>query len=83
MAYTKQHDFDEEVVRRINAYIKENDLSYQKIAEETGLTYQQLYQLLHFNRIIKLREYTLLCEAFQEPLGYFTNGINTKGGNAT
>ena len=71
MANTLKHDFDDIVIGRINAYIKENNLSYQKIGEATGLTYQQLYQLLHRNQLIKLREYVLLCEAFKEPLEAF------------
>ena len=71
MAYTRPHEFDEIVIGRINDYIRENNLSSQKICEATGFTYQQLYQLLHRNQLIKLREYVLLCEAFNEPLEAF------------
>ena len=76
MAYTKQHTFDEAVIDRINTYIEENNLSHQKVAEATGMSYQQLYQLRHKNNCIKLREYIRLCEAFKEPFERFICGID-------
>lgn len=76
MGYIKSHSFDEAVVDRINSYIEENDLSHKKVAEATGMTYQQLYQLRHKNQCIKLREYIKLCEAFNEPFEKFICGIN-------
>lgn len=75
MAYTKKHTFDEKVIDRINEYIKENDLSLRNIADFSGLTYQQLYQMLHRNQLLKLREYVLLCQTFQEPLERFVCDI--------
>lgn len=71
MPYTRKHPFDERVVDRINAYIKENNLSIKKIAAESGLTYQQLYQLLNKRQMIKLREYVSICRAFKEPFEKF------------
>ena len=71
MPYTKKHPFDERVIDRINDYIKENNLSMKKIAAEAGMTYSQLYQLLHKNQVIKLREYVNLCKAFKEPFDKF------------
>ena len=71
MPYTKKHPFDERVIDRINDYIKENNLSMKKIAAEAGMTYSQLYQLLHKNQVIKLMEYVNLCKAFKEPFDKF------------
>lgn len=71
MPYIKEHPFDKKVIDNINLYIKKNELSLKNISEYSGLTYQQLYQLLHYNQIIKLREYVLLCKVFNEPLEKF------------
>lgn len=68
---TKKHEFDGFVIDKINSYIYFHDLSLPKIANEAGLSYQNLYQLLHKNQTIKLREYVALCTAFEEPLDYF------------
>jgi transcriptional regulator with XRE-family HTH domain len=78
MPYTNNHSFDEAVIDRINDYIESNNLSIKKVAVATGMSYQQLYQLLHKNRCIKLREYIRLCKAFNEPVDAFVKGINNK-----
>jgi len=71
MPYTRKHPFDERVIDRINAYIKENNLSIRKIAAESGMTYQQVYQMLNKKQLIKLREYVSICKAFREPFDKF------------
>lgn len=78
MAYTKQHPFDEAVIDNINAYIVENGLSHVKIARAAGLSYQQLHQIRHKNRRLKLAEYVQLCRAFDEPLERFICGESIK-----
>lgn len=76
MAYTKQHSFDKEVVRRLRAYIEENNLSLSKIASASGMPYQRLYHLLYNSQLIKLREYVVLCQTFKESLDFFLDGID-------
>lgn len=71
MGYTKEHRFDEKVVDRINGYIRENMLSLSAIATKAGMTYNQLYQMLHKNQLIKLREYVMVCKALGVPLDFF------------
>ena len=71
MPYTRKHPFDERVIDMINAYIKENNLSIRKIAAESGMTYQQVYQMLNKKQLIKLREYVSICKAFREPFDKF------------
>ena len=71
MIDTTKHPFDEKVIDRINDYIEQNNLSNKKIAAMSGMTYQQLYQLRHKNKCIKLREYVNLCKAFNEPFERF------------
>lgn len=71
MPYTKKRPFDEGVVARINDYIRYYNLSIRKIAEKSGMTYQQLYYLLNNKQTIKLYDYVRLCEAFNEPLNKF------------
>ena len=71
MPYTRPHVFDEAVIDKINAYMKQNDLSLKKTAAAANMTYSQLYQLLHKNMVIKLREYVALCKAFDEPFEKF------------
>lgn len=76
MGYYKDHPFDKEVVRRINEYIKKNNLSIPKIAASSGIPYQRLYHLLYNSQLIKLREYVALCETFDEPLEYFVKDVD-------
>ena len=71
MPRVKKFDFDEAVIARINNYIEENNLSHKKIAEASGMTYQQLYQIRKQNQYLKLREYVALCKAFNEPFDKF------------
>ena len=75
MPITKKHRFDEVVVGRINDYISKNNLSLNKIADATGMTYAQLYQMTRFNQTIKLREYVALCRAFNEPFERFIDNL--------
>jgi len=76
MGYYKEHPFDKEVVRRINEYIKDNNLSLPKIASASGIPYQRLYHLLYNSQLIKLREYVILCRTFKEPFDFFIDGID-------
>lgn len=71
MPYTRKHPFDEKVVARINDYIRYYNFSLRKIAEKSGMTYQQLYYLLNNKQVIKLHDYVRLCEAFDEPFNKF------------
>lgn len=76
MSYTKKHEFDEKVVDRINAYIEEHSMSLSKVAEKAGLSYNQLYQVLHKNQLLKLREYLKICNAFGVPAEKFVENID-------
>lgn len=64
-------EFDNEVLQNIKEYIARNNLSMKKIAEETGLTYIQLWTLLNRNQSMKLNDYIALCRTFQEPIDTF------------
>lgn len=71
MSYTKKHIFDETVVDKIYKYIKRNDYTIKAVAEKSGLTYNQLYQVLKKNQLIKLSDYVKICEALNVPLEEF------------
>lgn len=71
MANVQAGLFDYEVLKRINLYISANNLSIEKIAKESGMTYIQLWSLLKRNKSIKLSDYISLCNAFNEPIDMF------------
>lgn len=62
---------DREVIKNINQYIFDNDLSIKKIANETGITYHRLWSILVKSNSIKLSDYLAICTACCEPIDYF------------
>lgn len=62
---------NEQILNRINDYIKANNLSLPKIAEAAGMDYFKLWALLNRKHQIKLTDYVALCRAFREPLETF------------
>lgn len=71
VSYTKKHPFDEMVIDKINDFMTENMLSLSLVANKAGMTYDRLYQLLHKNKLIKLKEYVDICDAFGVDLDFF------------
>ena len=69
--YTKEHLFDSKIVDRINNYIKENMLSISLVAKKAGYTYNQLYQILHKNQLLKLEDYMIICDALGVDFNFF------------
>lgn len=65
------NEFDIKVIKRINDYILENELSVSKIAKEMKIEYKALWSLLHRNGSIKLNDYVNICKAFHEPFEKF------------
>ena len=64
-------NYDREVIRNINQYILDNDLSIKKIANETGISYHRLWSILVKSGSIKLSDYIAICKACCEPIDYF------------
>lgn len=71
MSYTRENKFDREIADRINDYIKSNGLSIRVTAEKAGMTYNGLYQILHKNQLMKLKDYVAICNALGVKLVYF------------
>lgn len=64
-------DFDREVIKNINNYIKEYNLSVSKIAKEAGISYHRLWCILTKSYSIKLSDYVAICRACCEPFETF------------
>ena len=78
MSYIKPHVFDEKVAERINVYIRRNGYRVSNIAEKAGFTYNQLYQILKKNQLIKLSDYIRICNALEVPFEKFVKGLNAE-----
>ena len=73
-AYTNQ-EMEFEIIQRVRDYIEDNALSLWTLARGIGLTYQQLYQKLYNRKCLDLTIYMQLCNQFEVPYDYFTEGI--------
>ena len=62
---------DKEVIKKINNYILENDISITKLAKVSGISYHKLWSILNQSKTINLSDYVAICEAFQEPFELF------------
>ena len=62
---------NEQIQTKINEYIKANNLSIPKIAEEAGMDYFKLWAILNRKHQIRLTDYIAICRAFREPLETF------------
>lgn len=62
---------DREVIKNINNYIKEYNLSVSKIAKEAGISYHQLWCLLTKRGSIRIGDYVAICRAVREPFDFF------------
>lgn len=71
MSYTRENVFDRKVSDRISKYIKRNGLSIRVTAERAGMTYNGLYQTLHKNQLMKLKDYVAICKALDVDLDFF------------
>ena len=62
---------DKAVIEKINRYIIVNDISLNKLASASGISYHRLWTILNQNDTIKLKDYIAICEAFKEPFDLF------------
>lgn len=62
---------DRIVIRKIKRYIEVNDISLNKLADASGISYHRLWTILNQSDTIKLKDYIAICEAFQEPFDLF------------
>ena len=67
----KRREFDGVVIDKITKYIRMNDYSIMDVAKKAGYTYNQLYQILKKNQLIKLSDYVRICEALEVPFDEF------------
>ena len=61
----------ESVIKNINDYIAENNISLTKLAEASGILYNTLWAILNKNKDITVKDYIAICEALNEPVDYF------------
>lgn len=66
-----KHEFDAQVSARIKAYLKDNRIHFQKVADEAGMTYCQFYQMVNGLTRVKLQEYVGICKALDVEFGFF------------
>ena len=62
---------DKKVIQKIKEYIEVNDISLNKLADASGITYHRLWSILNQSDTIKLKDYIAICQAFQEPFDLF------------
>ncbi len=62
---------DRIVIRKIKRYIEVNDISLNKLADASGISYHRLWTILNQSDTIKLKDYIAICEAFKEPFDLF------------
>ena len=68
--------FDGVVIRRIKDYCKVNDISLGKLADEAGLSQNQIYYISTGRQRLTLDMYVRICKALREPFSYFLKGEN-------
>ena len=61
----------EKVIKNINDYIAENNISLTKLAEASGILYNTLWTILNKNKDITIKDYIAICEALNEPVDHF------------
>lgn len=65
---------DKTVIDNINQYIIVNDISLNKLASASGISYHRLWIILNQSNTIKLKDYIAICQAFKEPFDLFLKG---------
>lgn len=62
---------DKVVIQKIKNYIAVNNISLNKLADVSGISYHRLWCILNQSDTIKLKDYLAICEAFKEPFDLF------------
>lgn len=63
--------YDREVIKKINNYILEYNISIKKLANAANIPYHRLWTILNQSYSIKLSDYVGICKAFNEPVTKF------------
>ena len=61
----------EKVIKNINDYISQNNISLTQLAQAIGILYNSLWVILNKNKDITVKDYIAICKALNQPLEYF------------
>lgn len=66
------------LAREIDQYIEQTGIKRKKIAEDAGLTQQQLSDICHGKRKIEAVEYFNICKALNVSLDFFPERLSNQ-----
>ncbi len=61
----------ESVIKNINDYISQNNVSLTQLAQASGILYNTLWVILNKNKDIAVKDYIAICKALNKPVDYF------------